>query len=247
MSFTRGVWIVVKKETRDFFMSPLVYILTALFSLSVGWLFFNYVIAAGQLTQQTLSKLVLTPIFGNMNFIFLFFSPLITMRVFAEERKIHTLEALLLSDLSELQIVLAKFLSSLGVALFMILSTAIFPIILSLSGYSEWAIVATSYLGLILSIGCYLAVGVFASSLTDSQMISAVISFCLLLGLMLFSLTGQVIDNVIVSQIFRYLSISFHYEYFVSGSLLSYSVIFFMSFIFFFLYLCLLSLKSRKW
>lgn len=247
MSWFKGLQLIVKKELKDYFTTPLVCILTAIFSLTVGWLFFNYLVAAKQLTQQTLSQAVLLPIFGNMNFIFLFLAPLITMRSISEERKLHTIEILFLSDLSEWQIVIGKFLSSFGVVLFMLLTTMIFPIILTLSGYSDWGIVFTSYLGILFSVACYLSVGIFASSLTENQIISALLSFGLLLGMMLLVLTAQVIDNQIVSQIIKYISITSHYEYFVHGSLVSFSFIFFLSFIGFFHYLTTISLKSRTW
>ena len=75
--------ILVKKELKDSFSSPLIYVLTGLFCFMMGWLFFNYLVQAKTLTSATMTQAVITPIFGNMNFIFVFLCPLITMRSFA--------------------------------------------------------------------------------------------------------------------------------------------------------------------
>ena len=154
------------------------------FGMLMGWLFFNYLAAGGELTGQSLGQRVLAPSFGNMNFIFLFMAPLITMRLFAQERREHTLDLLLRSHLGHGQIILAKFLSSLVTVLFLLSLTAVFPLILALSGYSDWPVVLTGYAGVVLCVMCYLAVGVFTSSLTENQILASLASFCILLGVM---------------------------------------------------------------
>ncbi|MFZ8933556.1 MAG: ABC transporter permease subunit, partial [Bacteriovoracaceae bacterium] len=138
---------LVKKELKDFFASPLIYILGGLFSLMMGWLFFNYLVNAQNLTQGSLTQKILLPFFGNANFIFLFLTPLITMRAFTDEKKQGTLALLVMSNLTDFQIIMGKVISSFLVCLFMVSTTLIFPLILSFSGYSDWGIVFTSYLG----------------------------------------------------------------------------------------------------
>ncbi len=246
-SYCSGIWILYKKEIKDNFYSPLVYILSALFCVLMGWLFFNYLIASKELTEQTLTQSILVPIFGNMNFIFLFICPLLTMRSFAEERKMHTLELLLTSRLGHFQIIAAKLLANFSMAAFMISITCIFPIVLAFSGYSHWSLVLSCYAGILLSVLCYLSVGIFASSLTENLVISALLSFCLLLGIMLFSLTGNATDNLILSQIFQYFAVPFHFESFVRGGIRSFNLVYLCSFIGFFTYLTGISLNSRKW
>ena len=98
MSYLRQVWTLAKKEMKDAFSSPLVYVLCGLFTLIIGWLFFNYLIQSKQMTSTTMSQTVIAPIFGNINFIFIFLAPLLTMRSFAEERKTYTLDLLLRPD-----------------------------------------------------------------------------------------------------------------------------------------------------
>lgn len=244
----RGVFILCQRELKESFSSPLIYILTALFSAIMGWLFFNYLISSGQeLTNLTLTNTVLVPIFGNMNFIFVFLAPLITMRLLAEEKKLYTLDLLFQSELRHWQIIIGKFLASTLQILFMLSFTLIFPIILAFSGYADWGIVGSSYLGIILSVMCYLAVGLFASSLTENQIVAAVLTFCLLLGIMLLVATANATQNTIVAEIFQYMSTPYHFESFVRGSVRSFNLVYFASFMGFFFYGTHLSLDARNW
>lgn len=155
-NFLSGIFILSKKEIKDFFASPLVYILSGVFFLVLGWLFFNYIISAKEITTGTLTNRVLLPVFGNMNFIFLFFAPLITMKLFSEEKKMGTISLLYQSQLSDLQIILGKFLGAFFIILFMISLTFLFPAILHYSGYEDWGagynlLRGTSFFGYVLS------------------------------------------------------------------------------------------------
>ena len=247
MIWLRGVGILLRKEIRDSFRTPFVYVLAALFGMIMGWLFFNYLAASKDLTRQSLWQSVLAPSFGNMNFIFLFLAPLITMRLFAEERKTHTLNLLLRSDLGHGQIIVAKFLSSLATVFFLLSLTLIFPTILALSGYSNWPVVLSGYGGVILCVMCYLSVGLFTSSLTENQILAALASFCALLGVMLLAVTANATHNDFLAQFFFYLSTPSHFESFVRGAFQSYDLVYFVSFLGFFFYLTHLSLDRRNW
>lgn len=242
-----GIKILTVKELKDQFSSPMVYILGGLFSALIGWLFFNYLVASKELTNQTLAQSILMPLFGNMNFMFLFLAPLITMRSFSEEKKMATLELLLTSRLSHFEIITAKIAANFLVATFMVSLTLLFPIVLSFSGYSHWELVTSSYAGLLLSILCYVSVGCFASSLTENMMVSAILGFCILLGLMLFSISGNATNNVVLGQFLRYFAIPFHFESFVRGGIKSFNFLYLLSFMGFFTYLTHISLESRKW
>ncbi len=246
-SFTSNIWLLTKKEIADSFSSSLVYVLTGLFSLLIGWLFYNYVVLSTEMTAGTLLHSVFNPIFGNMNFIFLFFAPLLTMHSFALEKRQGTLGLLLLSNLSHIEIILGKFLAVIFTTLFMLSFTLILPLILAIAGYSEWSFVLTGYLGIIFSVCCYVAVGIFASSLTDNPVISAVLSFCILLGMMLIVLSANASQNPIVGEILSYVAIPFHYEGFIRGAIKSYSLVYFASVTGFFLWLSERSLESRNW
>lgn len=246
-SFVSGTWLLARKELADAFSSSLIYVLTGLFSLLMGWLFFNYVVLSTEMTSGTLLQSVFNPIFGNMNFVFLFFAPLLTMHTFALEKRQGTLGLLLLSNLGHMQIVLGKFIAVILTAVFMLSFTLVLPLILAFAGYSQWSVMFTGYLGIIFSICCYAAVGIFASSVTDNPVIAAVLSFCLLLGMMLLVLSANATDNAIVGELLSYVAIPFHYEGFVRGAIKSYSLVYFASLTGFFLWLSERSLESRNW
>ncbi len=247
MTYIKKVFVLTKKELKDTFTSPLIYVLTGLFSFMIGWLFFNYILLSKEMTSATMTQAVITPIFGNINFIFVFLCPLITMRSFAEERANHTLDLLLRSELSEMQIIIGKFFSLVLTLMFMLSFTLLFPIILSLSGYSDWGVVGSSYIGIILCIMTYTAVGLFCSSLTDNQIVASLLTFCLLLGSMLMVISINATNNYLVALIIQYMTIPFHYEGFTRGVVKSYSLIYFISAWIFFFLLTLKSLQSRKW
>lgn len=245
--YMQKILILVKKELKDSFLSPLIYILTGLFCFMMGWLFFNYLLQAKNLTSATMTQAVITPIFGNINFIFVFLCPLITMRSFAEERKQATLDLLLRSELSEMQIIFGKFISNMVLVFFMLSFTFVFPLILAFSGYSDWGVVGSSYLGIILSVMAYLSVGLFCSSLTDNQIVASLLTFCILLGSMLMVISANATDNYLLALIIQYMTVPFHYEGFVKGVLRSYSLVYFISYLCFFFLLTLKSLQARKW
>lgn len=247
MNYLNGVMILAKKELKDAFSSPLIYVLTGLFSLMMGWLFFNYLLQSREMTSATMTQGVITPIFGNINFIFIFLSPLITMRSFAEEKKQKTLDLLLMSNLTEMQIVMGKYISNIIMAFFMLFLTLLFPVILAFSGYSDWGVVGSSYLGIIFSIMSYMSVGLFCSSLTDNQIVASLLTFCILLGSMLLVITVNATNNYLFALFIQYLTIPFHYEGFTRGLLRSYSFVYFFSFYFFFILLTKKSLEAKKW
>lgn len=247
MMYTKKIVILAKKELKDAFSSPLIYILSGLFSLMMGWLFFNYLLQSKEMTTTTMTQGVIIPIFGNINFIFIFLCPMITMRSFAEEKKQHTLDLLLRSELTEMQIILGKFISNVLMVFFMLSLTFLFPVILAFSGYSDWGVVGASYLGIGLSVMAYTSVGLFCSSLTDNQIVASLLTFCILLGSMLLVITVNATNNYLFALMIQYLTIPFHYEGFTRGLLRSYSFVYFISFLAFFFLLTLKSLQSRKW
>ncbi len=242
-----GINILLKKEVKEQFRSPLLYVLAALFSFIMGWLFFNYLMQSKTTTTQMLANSVVLPLFGNMNFIFVFLVPLLTMNTFSLEKKNGTLDLLYRSKLSDVQIILAKFFSQVVIILFLLSFSVIFLMVLKSANFKEWSLVFTSYLGVIFSVMCYIAVGMFASSLTENPIISSVASFCSLLGFMLLVLSTNAMENTFLAEMIQYTAVPFHYEGFVKGLLRSYSFVYFISFIFFFLYLTYRSLQRRKW
>lgn len=238
---------IFKRELKEALTSPLFYILCAIFSAIIGWLFYNYILASKEHTGLTLTSNVLIPLFGVMNSLFMFFSPILTMNSFVEEKNSGTLDLLLRSKVGLWRIVMGKFLSHVSLISIMLSLSIICPIILMFSGYSDWGIVASAYLGLILNISCYIIVGLFASSLTENQIVSGFVSFSIILGILLINLTANSANNYIVGQIFNYLNNISHFSYLVKGDIRSYSFIYYGSFVGLFMLFTSKSLESRRW
>lgn len=245
--YLKGIYFITKRESREYFSSSLVYILAALFLLVIGPLFFNYLSSAQNLTEGSLTNSILIPTFGNMNFVILLLVPLITMKSFSEEKKSGTLKILFLSKLNHVQIILGKLFAGTIVLMFILVLTLVFPIILGFSGYNDWGVVFTSYCGLLFSGILYLSVGLFCSCLSKNQIVSAFLSFGILMGLMLLVVISKVTQNDLIVQFFAYISIPFHFENFIRGALINYNFIYFFSFLGFVIYLTHRSLESRKW
>lgn len=243
----RGIWLVSKKDLADLFYSPLTYVLAALFSFILGWLFFNYLMTSKVATSQTLTPAVVEPIFGNMNLIFVFLVPLMTMNSFSGEKRNGTLDLLFRSQLTDWQIILGKFLSQFLLAVFLLSFTLIFVVVLKTAEYKDWPIIWTSYFGLLCSVSCYIAVGLFTSTLTENGIISSLLSFCLLISSMILVLSSNALENEFVTELIQYLTVPYHYFAFSKGVIRSYSIVFFLSFVGFFLYLTWRSLERRKW
>ncbi len=234
------------KEMKETFGTSGVYILAGLFCFLMGGLFYNYVAFSKDLHTGNLSSNVLVPLFGNMNFVFLFIAPLLTMRMFVDERRNATLDLLALAHVTNYQILLSKLVSAATIALLMLLPTLIFPVILAVAGYHDWGLVLSCYLGTFLSILCYLAVGLFSACATDNQVVAAILSFAILLSLMLVVILAQVSQNYLVSQMISYLSVAFHYEGFIRGVIKSYGLVYFASFLTVFIYLSHQVLEVRR-
>lgn len=169
----KKIWAIVKKEIKSFFISPIAYIVIAMFLLISGY-FFSIIVFNTQMADMRI-------IFHNMGITLLFISPIITMRTFAEERKLGTIELLYTSPLTLQEIVFGKYLSC--IVLFLIITgvTLEYPLLLRLFGKPDWGPILTAYLGFVLLGMTFLAIGVFASSLTENQIVATVVSFSLLL------------------------------------------------------------------
>lgn len=243
----KAIKILVKKEIKDSIMNPFLYIVCGLFSLVMGWLFFNYLLSSRDLSTVNIREQVITPFFGNLNFVFLFICPLITMQSFSEESKSGTLDQLISSKLSLSDIIWGKIISSMFVVLMLVFLTLIHLTILFNSGFNDWGIVFTAYVGIILSTLSYVFVGCFFSSLTENMFVASLMTFTFLMGSMLLVISVNSTQNVMLGMMIQYLSIPIHYEPFAKGVLRSYDLVFFMSFYLLFFLMIKKSLEARKW
>lgn len=250
------IWIITKRDFRSYFTSPIAYIVIGAFMLIIGWMFFfnlaHFNMQNLQYQQYNMGKGVsitdgiIRPLYGNMNVVLLFLVPFITMRLLAEERRMHTLELLMTSPVKPIEIVLGKFFSSFLLVVSMLTLTLTYPVILYLFGNPDIGPILLSYLGTLLLASCYLSIGLFFSSMTENQIVAAALTFGAALFLWLISWASQSAGPVL-SDVLDYLSLINHYNNFSRGLLDTSDVVFYLSFIGIGLFLTHRILDSYRW
>jgi ABC-2 type transport system permease protein len=251
-----NIWIICRKELKSYFASPIAYLLMAFFGLIFGFGFFTatrdfvrFSFQAQMMGRQmpmNVNEQVIRPLLGFASTVALFLIPMITMRLFAEEKKTGTIELLMTSPVSDLQIILGKWFASMWLYLCILAMSALNVALLFAFGKPDWKPVLIGYLGLLLQGGCLLSIGAFISTTTRNQIIAGGVTFfvCLLLWLLSWF---TAFDTAGPSQVINYLSIVTHFENFGKGVLDSKDVVFYLSMIFFGLFITARSMESLRW
>src|SRR6266446_4024641 len=252
----RNVWIILRKELRSYFVSPVAYLLLAMFGLIFGFFFWvqlsgfvNYAMEMqmrGQMSPMNINESLIRPLLANVRVIGLFFIPLITMRLFAEEKRTGTIELLATSPIRDSEVIVGKWLAAMTLYGCILLLTALNFVFLFKYGRPDWKPLAIGYLGLLLEAGAMLAIGTFISTLTKNQIIAGAVTFavCLLLWILEW-VTG--FDTAAWARVMAYMSVITHFESFAKGLLDSKDVIFYVTLIFLGLFLTSRSLESLRW
>ena len=254
MDSVRNVFAIAGKELRSYFASPMGYILVGLFALLFGAFFRVYLWNFTQRSQQMMmgggavnvNEWMIAGVLHNAAIIILFIMPMITMRTYAEEKRSGTMELLLTSPLTDVQIILGKFLGAMGLFASMLLVTAIDVAILFRLGNPEWKPVLTGYLGLLLLGGCFLSLGLLISSLTKNQIVAGGMTFGVFLLLWIVNWFADGVGPT-TREVLNYLSITAHLEDFVRGILDTKHIVYYLSFITFGLFLTAKSVDSERW
>ena len=251
------VTAIVAKELRSYFVSPVVYVVSAVFLLIVGLLAYLYIVFTGaqaiQLMQVqgqaqiNLNDLVFRNLFGSIRFVLLIILPILTMRLFAEEKKLRTFEFLMTSPIGLNEIVAGKFMSVLLVFLALLGLTSVIPLTLSLFSDFDWYPILTGYLGLALLGALFLSVGLLASALTENQIVAAFISFGMLLVLWLLAGFGSFLGDTAWGQVISYLSFMEHYDHLVRGLIDTKDLVYFGSALVLMLFLTHRVVDSDRW
>ena len=253
----RSAWIIAKRDLGSFFNSPIFYIVTTVFLIIYSFIFFNILnffsfqsFQAGQFQAMgmnlNLNEMVVEPSLQNMSVILLMIIPIITMRSFADEKKMKTFRLLLSSPVHLREIILGKFLACMIVVAVMILLSSYSVGFLFLLGEPEPGPVVTGYLGVLLMAGCFVSVGIFASSLTDNQIVAAVLTFGFSLFMWVIGWGAQAAGST-TGQVLQYLSIVDHLGRFLKGLVNTSDLVYFLSVILFNLFLCHRVLDSNRW
>ena len=251
-----NIWIICRKEIKSYFASPIAYLLMAMFAVIFGFFFWNdvgYFVfmgiqqqAGGRPFPMNLNEQIVRPLLSNVSVIGLFLLPLITMRLFAEEKRSGTIELLMTSPVTDFQILLGKWLAAMLMYGAMLLVAGMNFLFLFIYGKPDWRPILVGFLGLLLQAGGLLAIGTFISTLTKNQIIAGAATFgvCLLLWVMEWV---SAYDSTASAKVMAYLSIVSHFESFSKGVLDSKDIIFYCSVIFLGLFLTARSLESLRW
>ncbi|HUN81266.1 MAG TPA: ABC transporter permease subunit [Phycisphaerae bacterium] len=252
----KNILLICVKELKSYFASPIAYILMAFFGLIFGFGFYTatrdmmrYSFQAqmmGQMAQMNVNDQIIKPLLGFASTVALFLIPMITMRTFAEEKSRGTIELLLTSPVTDLQIILGKWLGAMCLYLCVLGMSMLNIAMLFAWGKPDLKPVLVAYLGLILQGGCLLGIGILISTMTRNQIIAGGVTFfvCLLLWLLSWF---TAFDTSGGAQVINYLSIVTHFENFSKGVLESKDVIFYLSMIFFSLFLTSRAMESLRW
>lgn len=256
MTAIANAWTITKKDFKGYFSSPVAYIIMAVFSFIMGWMFFSILNAFVQNAMRfeqfrfgkgpSLNDQMIRPLYGNLNVVLLFLIPFITMRLFAEERKNNTLELLFTAPVRWLDIILGKFFSAFGFVLVLLALTLPYPLALSLAAKPDWAVIAFCYLGTTCMVGVYIAVGVWCSSLTENQIVAGGLTFGIILFFWIIK-WASLTASPVVADILSYLSIIDHFEDFSRGVFNTKDLLFYFSAIGLWLFLTYKALESYSW
>jgi ABC-2 type transport system permease protein len=251
-----NIWIICRKELKSYFASPIAYGLMAFFALIAGYFFYVGTAIFVQRGMESMmmqrgmpmdvNEWVVRPVLMNVSVIGLFIIPMITMRLFAEEKRTGTIELLATSPVSDLEIILGKWLAALLLYMSILGISLLNMLTLFAYGKPDWKPMVVAYLGLILQGGCLLAIGAFISTTTRNQIVAGVGTFavCLLLWVMDWVSSYE---TAAWAKVMAYLSVLTHFETFSKGVIDTKDVIFYVSMIFFGLFLTARSMESLRW
>ncbi len=249
---------IFKKELRNYFNSSIAYVFFTFYLIITGYYFYVLMIRYSQMSMYATRSMhmmsrtnpvdgVLSPLFSLMGFLMIFLIPVITMRLFSEEKKLGTMELLFTYPVTEMQIIMGKFLAALMVMLFIYGFSIVYMIVFTrYITPTPWGIIGSSYLGLFLLSLAFLAFGMWISSLTSDQVTAALGTVG---GLLIFWVmgAGKFALSPRMGEIIEQLAMVNHFQNFVKGIIDTHDLVYFICFIFIFIFLTLQMLEIRKW
>jgi ABC-2 type transport system permease protein len=251
-----NVWVIARKELNSYFVSPIAYGLMAFFALVAGFFFYSATAIFVQRSMESqmmgrgfpmsVNEWVIRPVLSNVSVIGLFLIPMITMRLFAEEKRAGTYELLATSPIRDYEIIVGKWVAAL-IMYACILGVSLLDILI-LFAYSkpDWKPLLVGYLGLLLQGGCLLAIGTFISNTTRSQIVAGVATFAVCLLLWVLDWVSA-FETAAWAKVVSYMSVLTHFEPFSKGVIDTKDVIFYLTMIFLGLFLTARSMESMRW
>lgn len=234
----RTALVIARREILAYFISPIAYMVSAVFLLIAGYLFSLILIQSQQATMEGL--------FFNIMVVLIFVVPLLTMRLLSDEQKTGTLEILLTAPVRDWEVVVGKYLAAMGMFGVMLACTLYFPFILwRIGGTPDWGPILTGYLGLILLTSAMMAIGTLTSAVTENQIVAAVLGFGILLLLWLIEAAGNIATGS--ATVLSYLSMPSHYNDFARGAINLEDVVYYVSVTIGALFIATRMLETRRY
>ncbi|MDM8537896.1 ABC transporter [Desulfobacterales bacterium HSG17] len=233
----RQIKTIAIKEFKDYFISPIAYIVISLFLIVTGWFFFS--------TFFIFGRADLRDFFSLLPIIFSFIIPAITMRLFSEEKNVGSYEIIITMPVSTMDVALGKFFAATLFTTSMLIPTISYPVFISFIGEIDPGPVIGGYIGAIFLAGAYCSLGVFASSLTRNQIIAFIVgcAMCFVLTILdklLFFMPAKIISVI------EFIGANSHFTNISKGIIDSRDVLYFLSVIFIFIFSTYLVMHEKK-
>lgn len=257
----RKIWAIFEREIKSYFVSPIAYVVIALF-LAVSAIFFYLILSsfvqrcfevdmyAQQWRQMSppmnLHEWVTRPFFGNVATIALMILPLITMKLYAEEKKTGTIELIQTSPITNIQTLIGKYAAAVVLYILMLVLTFFYMLFLFAFGNPEIGQIFSGYLGMFLIGGSYLAIGLLFSTFTDNQIVAAVTTIAVILIFWVIGWLSNFVD-LGLGNMLNQLSLIEHLDDFEKGVIDTKNIVFYLSFIFMSLFFSYISIESARW
>lgn len=233
----RQALLIYQKEFKDYFVSPIAYIVIAIFLAVIGWLFFSTFFIIDQADMRRFFSML--PIFFSL------VVPIITMRLFSEELNVGSYELLLTLPVTFRDIIIGKFLAAVAFVIALLIPTLSYPIFISFIGDLDWGIVIGGYIGAILLGSAYAAIGLFASSLTRNQVIACIVAIVICVPLTIVDQTLFLFPQGILLDVISFISANAHFSNIAKGIVDSRDLIYFASIAFLGLYATHLVMEEK--
>lgn len=253
----RGALVIAGKDLRGLFMSPLFYILTAICTVVWSFLFVFAVsefarasmmqMMQGQTEGMSLHFMVFARHISGVNLVMIFAVAALTMRLFTDEKRNRTYDLLLTAPVTATEIALGKLIAGVLTAWALLLVSALYPLSLLPFGELQWGLLASSYIGLMLLVACYVAIGMFSSSLTQSAVLAVIMALVFNVMLWFLGAAADASDDPTQRQIFEHLNVGTHFVNFIKGNFSVAGVVFFASVVTLFAFLTQRVIESARW
>jgi ABC-2 type transport system permease protein len=254
----RNIVAIARREVGTYFSTTMGWLVLCAFLLITGFFFASmvsyYAVQSSQMAGNAygqdavnLNEYLVAPFFANMGVILLMLCPALSMRLFAEDRHRRSLELLLTSPVSTLEIVLGKFLGGMGFVLAMLAATVHYPLILYWLGSPDTGVLLCAYLSVILMVSAFMAVGLLASAFTESQVVALVVSFALLLLFWVLSWASSSGSEGMLSTVLTHVSMISHLEEMSKGLIHVKDLVYYFSFVAVFLFATWQRVEAYRW